>query len=293
MISAAASLPSVRAVATLGAPSSPEHVRHLFEDSMDEIRAQGEARVNLAGRTFTIRQEFLDDLEESSMRSAVSGLGRALLILHSPTDQIVGIDNARDLYVQARHPKSFVSLDQADHLLGRAEDAEYAAHVIAAWAGRYLDPLPERDLSALADEDRVVVRTGRQPYTTDVVAGPHVLTADEPRSLGGQDLGATPYDLVAAGLGACTSITLRMYADRKGWPLDEIRVRVRHDRLHARDENDDERGRLDRMEREIELVGDLDDEQRQRLLEIAERCPVHRSLDAGIHTTTRLARPPA
>jgi len=288
VLHAAHQLPSVRAVATIGAPSAPDHVLHLLEGSLPEIEEQGEATIRLAGRAFTIRKEFLADLEQTTMAEVVQSLGRALLILHSPVDQIVGIGNAQELYLKARHPKSFVSLDTADHLLSDGDDADYAAQVIAAWATRYLDKRTAPDLDELRERDRVVVRTQRQHYRTDVLAGGHALLADEPTALGGQDLGPSPYDLIAAGLGACTSITLRMYADRKGWPLEEVVVRVRHDRLHARDENVNERGRLDHMDREIELVGDLDDEQRQRLVAIAERCPVHRTLDAGVRTTTSL-----
>lgn len=289
VLHAAHHLPSVRAVATIGAPCNPAHVLELLTESMDEIRESGEATVTLAGRPFRIKREFLDDLEGDRMDKAVDTLGRALLIMHSPVDQTVGIENAQHLYLKARHPKSFVSLDGADHLLSDAKDSRYAGGVIAAWAGRYLDAAPIDALDSLKDADRVVVRTGREHFPTDAIAGSHTLLLDEPVAVGGQDLGPSPYDLISLGLGACTSITLRMYADRKEWPLEEVRVRILHERIHAKDRDED--GRMDRLEREIELVGDLDDEQRQRLLQIADRCPVHRTLDAGVVTTTTLLPP--
>ncbi len=290
VLRAASHLPAVRAIATIGAPCDPSHVLHLLSEAIDEIRESGEATVTLAGRSFRIRREFLDDLEAGRMDAAAASLGRALLILHSPVDETVGIENAQHLYEQARHPKSFVSLDGADHLLTRSADSIYAGRVIAAWARRYFDALPVPSAEALKDADRVVVRTGREHYATDAVVGTHTLLLDEPTAVGGQDLGPSPYDLISAGLGSCTSITLRMYADRKQWPLEEVRVRIRHERIHAKDQG--EGGRMDRLEREIELVGDLDADQRQRLLAIAERCPVHRTLEAGVVTVTKLLDAP-
>ena len=298
VLQAAGRVPSARALVTLGAPADPAHVLRHIEASVEQIARDGEAEVSIAGRPFRIRKEFLDDLQETSMQGHVAGLGRALLILHSPIDTVVGIENAARLYGWARHPKSFVSLDDADHLLGRAEDAEYAARVIGAWASRYVGlpdsgPEPADDaLAGLAARDRVVVRTGAEGFYTDVLASGHALVADEPASVGGSELGPTPYDYLLAGLGACTSMTLRMYADRKGWPLEEVIVRLRHARLHGADARacqDDDACRVDRVEREVEVVGDLTAEQRERLLEIAERCPVHRTLDAGVETSTRLA----
>jgi len=293
-------LPSVRAVATLGAPADPEHVLHHVEDSMDEIEAKGEACVTIAGRRFTIRKAFLDDLAGSQMEAAVSGLDRALLIMHSPVDRIVGIDNAARLYEMARHPKSFISLDDADHLLMDPDDAAYAATVLAAWAGRYMDPMPaEKDEAELRDQQRVVASIGRDHYRTELSVRRHALVADEPESVGGTDQGPTPYDLVAAGLGACTVMTLRMYADRKEWPLDGARARLRHRKIHKRDEEEGDASdggdggssRLDVIDREIELHGDLDEEQRARLMEIADRCPVHRTLEAAVEVRTTESPP--
>ncbi len=286
VLRAAQEMPSVKAVATIGAPCDPAHVLHLLTESIDEIRASGEATVALAGRPFRIKREFLEDLSGDRMDASVADLDRALLIMHSPVDQAVGIENAQHLYLQAKHPKSFVSLAGADHLMTNVADSRYAGGVIAAWASRYIEAPLVDSIDDLRDANRAVVRTGREHYPTDAVVGGHTLLIDEPTAVGGQDLGPSPYDLITTGLGACTSITLRMYADRKEWPLDEVRVRVSHERIHAKDQGED--GRMDRLDREIELVGDLDDDQRQRLLAIANRCPVHRTLEAGVVTTTRL-----
>lgn len=304
VLRAAADCPTVRAVVTIGAPAEAAHVLRHIEASSEQIERAGEAEVSIGGRPFTIRKQFLDDLAMISMREAVAGLGRALLILHAPTDRIVGIDNAARIYGWAKHPKSFVSLDDADHLLSDAADAEYAARVIGAWASRYVPTLgvsAERALGPdaegqnadrLAEVDRVVVRTGAEGFRTDIAASGHILVADEPVDVGGTEQGPTPYDYVLAGLGACTSMTLRMYADRKEWPLEEVVVKLRHSKLHGADAKacqDDDSCRLDRVERDLALTGDLTEEQRERLLEIAERCPVHRTLDAGVETVTRLA----
>lgn len=292
VIRAAGHLPSVRAVATIGAPFDPAHVTHLFEEALDEIEAEGSADVEIAGRRFTLSSDFVQDLDGRSMESAIRELRRPLLIFHSPIDQIVGVENARAIYEAARHPKSFVSLDDADHLLLDEGDSRYVGSVLAAWAARYLPPRPERGRSEaeLAD-DAVVTRTPGDTFRTEVLARGHALLADEPVAVGGDDLGPTPYDLLAAALGACTSMTLGMYARRKGWPLDEAAIRVRHTRIHARDSErcDDREPRMDRLAREITLEGDLDEEQRARLLEIADRCPVHRTLSAGVEITTRAA----
>ncbi len=283
-------LPSVDAIATIGAPADPAHVLQHVSEREDEIRERGEATVTLAGRPFTIRASFLEDVESAMLTEHLAQLDAALLVMHSPVDRTVGIENARRIYDAARHPKSFVSLDTADHLLTRREDARYAARVLGAWAERYVPPA-ERAATTddLVAHDRVVTRTGAAGFRTDVVVRRHRLVADEPASVGGDDEGPTPYDYVVAGLGACTSMTLRMYADRKEWPLEEVRVRLRHGKIHRADEEDCVDGRearLDRIHREIELVGDLDDEQRDRLMEIADRCPVHRTLERGIVVET-------
>lgn len=292
VLQAAGRLPSVRAVCTIAAPFEPKHVTHLFRGALDEIGSAGHAEVVIGGRSFRVTRDFVEDLTEQRVEDAIRSLACPLLIFHSPTDGTVGIDNAARIYKAAHHPKSFVSLDDADHLLLKEADSLYVGHVLAAWSRRYVDlPAGADDLDALRDKTRVSVRTLAGAFRTDVVVRSHALVADEPVAVGGDDLGPTPYDLLAAGLGACTSMTLRMYADRKGWPLEEVLVRLKHSRVHGEDEARCERAepRLDRLDREVTLRGPLDDEQRQRLLEIANRCPVHRTLHAGVVVTTTLA----
>jgi uncharacterized OsmC-like protein/fermentation-respiration switch protein FrsA (DUF1100 family) len=292
VLQAASHIESVRAVATIGAPFDPGHVKHLFEASLEEIEERGEADVVLTGRRFTVGRQFVRDLDGHRMEQTIAGLGRPLLIFHSPVDQTVGIDNAALIYKAARHPKSFVSLDDADHLLLDERDSLYVGSVLAAWAHRYIDAPPEpATREALRHDNRVSVRTAAGAFRTEILARGHALIADEPAAVGGENLGPTPYDLLAAALGACTTMTLRIYADRKKWPLEEAVVRLRHSRIHAEDEEQVEDGdaRLDRLERELTLIGPLDDDQRARLLEIAGRCPVHRTLSAGVQIETNLA----
>ena len=289
VLKAAPLIESAKAVATIGAPAHPAHVEHLFECSLDEISANGQAEVKIGGRPFTIKQQFIHDLEETSMDEAIRALKRALIIFHSPLDNTVGIENAGEIYEKARHPKSFVSLDDADHLLTNEEDARYVGTVINAWAQKYAG-LEHPELPD-TDDDRVVVHTDSVGYKTEVRAGKHGYVADEPIGVGGTNLGMSPYDYLMAALGSCTSMTLRMYADRKKWPLEGITVRLKHDKIHAKDCEacETEQGMIDFIEREIEFEGDLSDEQRVRLMEIADRCPVHRTLHGEIHVATRLS----
>lgn len=316
VLKAAGSIPACKAVVTIGAPADPKHVTHLIGDARETIEQTGQATVTLAGRSFLIRKQFLDDLEETRMDETIRGLRRALLVCHSPIDQTVGIDNAARIFQAALHPKSFLSLDKADHLLSNEADAFYVGRAAAAWATRYLDvpgavgaggpgagagpggaggggPEAAGASGPEAAGSQVVVRTGREHYYTEVVASGHRLTVDEPESVGGTDRGGTPYDLLLGALGSCTSITLRMYADRKSWPLEEIVVRLSHAKIHAShcETCETTEGKVDRIEREIELTGDLSDEQRARLLEIADRCPVHRTLHSEIVVETRLYEP--
>ncbi len=291
VLRAAAQIPSARAVATLAAPADPEHATRLLADAMEEIEAEGAAQVELGGRSLTITKQFLDDLRAHPMEDVIASLDRALLVLHSPVDQTVGIEHATRIFTAAKHPKSFVSLDEADHLLTDPDDAAYAGHVLAAWATRYLDASGGEEKTAAEGEHRVVVRTARGGLRTEVLANGHPLVADEPRSVeGGTNQGPTPYDYLGVALGACTSMTLRMYADRKGWPLEEAVVRVAHAKAHAEDcaHCEDSSSRLDHFRREVELTGDLDEEQRRRLLEIANRCPVHRTFHSTIMVDTLL-----
>jgi len=291
VLKAAGGIPEAVAVATIGAPSTPAHLNRLLAPAKPEIEARGEAAVEIAGRTFRITRGFLDDISDQAMDAAIGGLRRALLVMHSPLDVVVGIDSASEIFRAAKHPKSFVSLDDADHLLTRRADAAYVADVLAAWAGRYV---PKRTEGERATEDGAVTvrENGAGRFGQDVAMGPHLLSADEPESAGGRGAGPTPYQLLSAALGACTSMTMRMYADRKNWPLERASVTVRHDKIHAEDCADCEtrEGWVDQFEREITLEGKLDDEQRRRILEIADKCPVHRTLHSEVRVRTTLMK---
>lgn len=291
VLAAAGKLDYVKAVATIGAPADPGHVAHLLTDARPEIEAKGEAEVVLAGRKFRIQKQFLEDIEGQKLANAIGSLKKALLVFHAPRDETVGIENAGLIFQAAKHPKSFVSLDGADHLLSRREDARYVASVLAAWAARYVPGLSEERAGRdeTAHEGVIVKETGNGSFQQEVIAGSHRLLADEPASVGGTDTGPTPYGLLLAALGACTSMTIRMYADRKKWPLTHVSVSLRHDKVHAADCADCETrdGKVDEISREIDLIGDLDDEQRARLMEISEKCPVHRTLHSEIKIRTR------
>ena len=295
VLAAAGRIPEALALATVGAPFDPAHVARQFGAVAVTIEQQGAAQVSLAGRAFTIRKQFLDDLTSHAPAARIGALGRALLVFHSPVDTVVDIHNAQEIYLAAKHPKSFVSLDRADHLLTRAEDGLYVGHVLAAWARRYL-PLSAAPVKVPAGVVSVV-ETGSGKFTNLIRTATHSIHADEPLSAGGEDRGLSPYELLSAALGACTSMTLRMYADLKKLPLEHVRVEVRHDKMHAADCTDCEtrEGRIDRFERAITLDGPLDSAQRAKLLEIADKCPVHRTLHAEVQVVTRLnenASPP-
>jgi putative redox protein len=293
ILAAAGQIPDAKAVVTIAAPSDPAHVTHLFRDRIEDIRQHGKVQVQLAGRPFHITREFLDDIAEHSLMAQVAKLHRALLIMHSPTDDTVGIDNATKIFVAARHPKSFVSLAGADHLLSGKRDAAYVAAVIAAWAERYVDLALSQPATASDHAARkVVVRETRHgKFQQTVSVGPHRLVADEPLAVGGDDSGPGPYDYVLAGLGACTSMTMRMYADRKSLPLDRVTVTLNHSKIHAADcaACETKVGVLDQIERVITIEGALDAEQRTKLMEIADKCPVHRTLTSEIRIVTSAA----
>jgi putative redox protein len=270
-------LEKVRAVATIGAPSTPDHVAHLLDNGKKELEEKGEAEVNIGGRTFKMKKQFLDDLEAKKGERVIKNLKRSLLVIHSPQDKIVGIENAQEIYLEAMHPKSFISLDGADHLMTKEEDARYAGSIIASWSSRYIDVQEQEE----APEGEVWTRVGEKGYTTEIIAGQHQLIADEPPSVGGADEGPTPYGYLLSGLGACTAMTLRMYADHKKIDLKEVEVKLTHDKIHQVDGENSEssKGKIDQIKRKIKLTGDLTDEQRKRLIEIADRCPVHKTLE--------------
>jgi uncharacterized OsmC-like protein/alpha/beta superfamily hydrolase len=293
VLAVAGDVPEAKAVATIGAPADAEHVIHNFNAKVEEIETTGKAEVVLGGREFTIRKQFLDDLKTQSVQERVASMRKALIVFHAPLDSVVGIDNAAVIFQAAKHPKSFISLDDADHLLSRRSDAVYVADVLSAWAACYIsaneksanlpDPGPEGQVS--------VAETGDGKFQAEIVSGKHRLVADEPVDYGGLDSGPSPYDLLSAALGACTSMTLRMYADHKKINLDRVAVHVRHDKVHADDCADcgeGREGKIDRFERELVIKGDLDGETRRRLVEIADKCPVHKTLESSSVIVTQL-----
>ncbi|MDE4132051.1 bifunctional alpha/beta hydrolase/OsmC family protein [Phaeobacter sp. QD34_3] len=287
VLRARAGIPSARGVVTLGAPFDPEHVAHNFSDALPQIEAAGAAEVCLGGRPFTIRRQFLEDIRKSALGPSVAELDAALLVMHAPRDETVGIDNAAEIFAVAKHPKSFVTLDDADHLISRPEDAEYAAEVIAAWARRYIEMTPPAPPPGAPEGVVRVAEADPNGFLQDVQSGPHHhALADEPLAYGGTNRGMSPYGFVAAGLGACTSMTIRMYARRKGWPLETVAVDVCHDKVHAQDAAPSGPAKIDQFTRKICLSGGLSSEQRTRLLEIADKCPVHRTLESGARVIT-------
>ncbi|ABV93582.1 hypothetical protein Dshi_1840 [Dinoroseobacter shibae DFL 12 = DSM 16493] len=291
VLKAVRSIPGVKAVATIGAPFDPGHVTHNFAEALETIAAQGEAEVQLGGRPFRIRKAFVEDVTAEKLAPEIAAMKAALLVLHAPLDAQVGIENATQIFAAAKHPKSFVTLDDADHLITRAADADYAAEVIAAWVGRYLDLRPPAPPPGVPEGITRVSEADPAGFLQDVSAGPsHHIQADEPLAYGGTNRGLTPYQLLAAGLGACTSMTLRMYARQKGWPLTHVSVDVMHDKVHGQDAKG-AHDRIDSFVRRIHLEGDLDTAQQERLLEIADKCPVHRTLETGARIVTELAVP--
>ncbi|MEM7300541.1 MAG: bifunctional alpha/beta hydrolase/OsmC family protein [Pseudomonadota bacterium] len=289
VLKAAEGLDGIKAVVTLGAPFDPSHVTHHFSDAIPVIIEQGSAEVSLGGRPFRVGKAFVEDVQQGQLSVAIGKMKAALLVLHAPLDATVSVDNATQIFMAAKHPKSFVTLDDADHLITRPADAEYAADVIASWSTRYLDlnpPVPQ-----IGAPEGAVRSSEADPqgFLQDIMQGSHYHTwADEPVAYGGTNRGPTPYGLVSAGLAACTSMTIRMYARRKKWPLDHVAVDVSHEKVHAQDAEADAKNRIDQWSRSISLKGDLDETQRQRLLEIADKCPVHRTLERSSVVNTSL-----
>ena len=295
VLAAAQSINSIKALVTIGAPATGQHVEHLFSDAKDVILNEGEAVVNLANRKFTIKKQFIDDINSHNDTDHIQQLNSALLVLHSPIDDTVSIDEAATIYFAAKHPKSFISLDKADHLLTRREDSEYVASVVASWAGRYLD-LAETNAeqssgtAPAVSSGEVFITEQNQNFTRKIFTENHQLIADEPLSYGGLNLGPNPYEYLLTSLGACTSMTIRMYANRKQLKLENVEITLKHDRIHAEDCSDCEQqtGLVDTINKKIRLYGDLTDEERQRLLEIADKCPVHKTLHNEIKITSEL-----
>jgi putative redox protein len=292
VLQAAQRIPLVEAVATIAAPADLSGLRRFIAETAEGIETEGEAEITIGGRTFKVRRQFLEDLEEVRMEKVIRNLKKPLLVLHAPGDDVVDVGNAVRIFDAARQPKSFVALDGADHLLSERGEAVYAGLVLGAWARRYLAPPPEVTRQRDPADNRVTVRTGKKGFQTEITANEHRLTADEPIPEGGADTGPTPYELLVAALGACTSMTIRMYADRKQWPVDAVVVRLQHEKIHARDCRGCEtrEGKIDHIDREIQIEGPLSEEQRQRLLEIANRCPVHRTLHSEIKVTSHPAK---
>jgi uncharacterized OsmC-like protein/alpha-beta hydrolase superfamily lysophospholipase len=289
VLAAAHRIPEARAVVTIAAPFDPAHVVGLFGEKIHEIGEKDEVEVTLAGRPFRVRKSFLDDVNQQNLAARVSVLHKALLIFHSPTDDTVGIENASKIFLAAKHPKSFISLNGADHLVSNTNDAAFIAHVISAWSERYLDMATDAVFDADTEEGTVLVReSGSGKFQQEIVSGAHRMLADEPVKAGGMDIGPGPYDLLLAALGACTSMTVRLYADLKQIPLSRTSVRLRHEKIHAKDcaECETKEGKIDHIDLAITFEGDLSPEQRKRLLEIADKCPVHRTLESEVRIHT-------
>ncbi len=290
VLQAAKGIPSIRAVVTIAAPHDPGHVTENFSSVRNQIEEYGSAEVNLAGRKFTIKKQFLEDLEMQQLDTHIKALKTALLVMHSPRDTTVSIENAAKIYQTAKHPKSFISLDDADHLLLKEQDSRYVGMMIAAWSRRYIEVPEKKTANDIVIDSRVTTSTEHEGFFTELFANGHAMIADEPLKYDSTDRGPSPYEYLLAALGACTSMTLQMYARHKKLPLDRAIVRLSHQKIHADDCEHCEaiNGKIDRMEREIELIGELDDEQRKRLLEIAERCPVHKTLHSEVDIVSKL-----
>ncbi|APG65478.1 osmotically inducible protein C [Tenacibaculum todarodis] len=284
VISAAAKLNTVKAVATVGAPATVSHVKHLFSHGIEDIKSKGEVEVNIGGRPFKINNDFVENFDKTDLPSVVKNLRKPLLILHSPTDTIVGIKNAEQIYHNAHHPKSFVTLDNTDHLLSNAKDSIYVGNVIGAWAERYFEPKENQMLTTKGEQIVGHLNLLEDNFTTSIQTKNHFMIADEPTSVGGDDFGPSPYEYLNAGLIACTAMTLKLYAERKKWDLQEVFVYVSHSKKHSDDleVQVNKPTYLDFITKKLKFVGNLDDKQKQRLKEIASKCPVHKTLASKV-----------
>lgn len=285
---AASKLPSIKAVAVINSPSKPDHVMHLLKDSTAEINKRGKAKVNLGGMDFTIKKQFLDDIQNKSLKNVVTDFRKAILILHTPQDKVVNIKNAEELYIAAHHPKSFISLDRADHLLSDKKDSQYVGEAIAGWASRYID-IPEEE--KIKSKSKVAASlNGKDDFTTQLKLGDHTGVADEPKTFGGNNYGPTPYEYISAGLAACTAMTIQMYAKRKNWEVKNVTVHIDYSKEHAIDCEacEEKSAKIDTFSRQIKFQGNLSEEQTKKLLEIADKCPVHRTFTSKIQIKTEL-----
>ncbi len=277
---------SIKAIATIGAPSNPEHIKKLFTEKIEVIKEKGEAEVNIGGRSFKIKKQFLEDVNNTDFNFKKHKHQPAILIMHSPQDNIVGINNAREIYERLMHPKSFITLNGSDHLISKKEEAIYAGELIAKWAMRYLS---KKEKDVFETHQSVAVRTHSDSFTTEIVNGKHSLIADEPKDVGGDDLGPSPYELLLSALGTCTSMTLKLYLDKKGWNYKNIEVHLSHRHNHSEDAKNPENpsGKIDEIERDIIIEGDFTEEQKNKIIEIADKCPVHRTLHSPTVVNTR------
>lgn len=286
VLKASKKIKNIKAVVTIGAPAETKHVTNLFKNGLDEIKKEGKAKVNIGGRPFTISRNFIEDLDSHNIKETLRNLRKPLLILHSPQDKIVSIDNAAKIYQFAYHPKSFISLDGADHLLSNQKDSIYAAKTIATWSHRYLEiekTNQNRELSL--ENSQIIAHLNKEnKFTTKISNGNHTITADEPKNVGGNDFGFSPYELINAALGACTAMTIKMYADRKKWNLTDVYVYLSHSKEHNKDMNKciEKDAKIDVIHKKIEFEGNLSENQIERMVEIAEKCPVNKTLKQGI-----------
>ena len=277
---AASKLKSVKAVATIGTPATVDHVKHLFSHQINEIENKGDVEVNIGGRPFVINQDFVEEFDKTDLPAVVENLRKPLLIMHSPIDTIVGIDNAKQLYVKAHHPKSFISLDDADHLLTKERDSQYVGDVIGTWAKRYFPQVENQMLDPEGEQLVGHLNIVEDNFTTSIQTKTHTFIADEPKSIGGNDFGPSPYEYLNAALAACTAMTLKMYSERKKWDLKEVYVYLSHSRKHSDDlmVKVDKPKYMDHITKKLKFIGNLDTGQKERLKEIASRCPVHKTI---------------
>ncbi|WP_055443475.1 bifunctional alpha/beta hydrolase/OsmC family protein [Lacinutrix himadriensis] len=290
VITAGAQLENIKAIATIGAPSSVEHVTHLFSHGINEVKEKGEAQVHIGGRPFTINKEFIENFDKTDLPSIVKNLRKPILVMHSPTDTIVGIKNAEEIYHNAHHPKSFITLDGADHLLSNSKDSMYAGNMIGTWSQRYFETVENEMLETKGEQLVGHLNVVEDNFTTTIQTKNHNMIADEPASIGGDDFGPSPYDYLSAGLAACTVMTLKMYAQRKKWDLQEVFVYITYSKKHSDDLliEVDTPTRFDHLQKKLKFVGNLDDKQKQRLKEIASKCPVHKTLQSEVLIDTEL-----